>query len=156
MKSYGIFNMNRIEFIFQGTYLHNELKDYILSLNGVEDVTIDNLEYLDINIIYSKDVISNFILYMEINLFLDYKTPYLYSFDKFSDSNLKVYEYKFKKEDDLIEYEYFYIIDWLFNNKGVEKVESDYDYSSMPETLLKIYYDDSIISLDRIKEVFYE
>ena len=44
----------------------------------------------------------------------------------------------------------------MAHDKGVEKVESDYDYSSMPETLLKIYYDDSIISLDRIKEVFYE
>lgn len=156
MRSYGIFNMKKVEFIYEWKFLHNELEDYILSLNGVEEVSIDNQEYLDINIVYNKDVISNYILYMEINLFLDYKTPYLYSFDKFSDSNLKVYEYKFSKEEDLIEYEYFYIIDWLFNNKGVEKVESDYDYSCMPETLLKIYYDDSVISLDKIKEVFYE
>ena len=156
MKNYGIFNMERIEFIFQGTYLHNELEDYLLSLNGVEEVIINNEDNLDIKISYNKNIISNYILYMEINLFLDYKTPYLYSFDKFSNSNLKKYEYKFKKEDDLIEYEYFYIIDWLFNNKGVEKVESDYDYSTMPETLLKIYYDDSVISLDKIKEVFYE
>ena len=35
-------------------------------------------------------------------------------------------------------------------------LESDYDYSSMPETLLKIYYNDSVISLEKIKEVFYE
>ena len=42
MKSYGIINMNRVDFIFQGTYLHNELKDYILSLNGVDEVYIDN------------------------------------------------------------------------------------------------------------------
>lgn len=156
MKSYGIFNMNRVEFIFQGTYLHNELKDYILSLNGVDEVYIDNEENLIIKIIYNKNVISNNILYLELNLFLNYKTPYLYSFNKYSDSNLKVYEYKFNKEDDLIEYEYFYIIDKLFNSKGVEKIESDYDYSFMPETLLKIYYDDSVISLEEIKKVFYE
>ena len=156
MKSYGIINMNRVEFIFQGTFLHNELKDYILSLNGVDEVYIDNEENLNIKIIYNKNVISNNILYLELNLFLNYKTPYLYSFNKYSDSNLKVYEYKFNKEDDLIEYEYFYIIDKLFNSKGVEKIESDYDYSSMPETLLKIYYNDSVISLEKIKEVFYE
>ena len=156
MRSYGIFNMKKVEFIYEWKFLHNELEDYILSLNGVEEVSIDNQEYLDINIAYNKDVISNYILYMEINLFLDYKTPYLYSFDKFSDSNLKVYEYKFSKEEDLIEYEYFYIIDWLFNNKGVEKVESDYDFSSIPETKIKIYYNDSVISLNKIKEVFYE
>ena len=156
MKSYGIINMNRVEFIFQGTFLHNELKDYILSLNGVDEVYIDNEENLNIKIIYNKNIFFNNILYLELNLFLNYKTPYLYSFNKYSDSNLKVYEYKFNKEDDLIEYEYFYIIDKLFNSKGVEKIESDYDYSSMPETLLKIYYNDSVISLEKIKEVFYE
>ena len=148
--------MNRIEFIFQGTYLHNELEDYLLSLKGVEDVNIDNEEYLDIKITYNKNLISNNILYMELNLFLDYKTPYLYSFDKFSNSKLKLFEYQFSKEDDLIEYEYFYIIDWLFNCKGVERVESDYDFSSIPETKIKIYYNDSVISLNKIKEVFDE
>lgn len=50
---------------------HNELKDYLISLKGINDVKINNDNYLEVNINYDDKIIDDKIILKEIYLFLD-------------------------------------------------------------------------------------
>lgn len=50
---------------------HNELKDYLISLKGINDVKINNDNYLEVNINYDNKIIDDKIILKEIYLFLD-------------------------------------------------------------------------------------
>ena len=51
---------------------HNELKDYLISLKGINDVKINNDNYLEVNINYDNKIIDDKIILKEIYLFLLY------------------------------------------------------------------------------------
>lgn len=45
---------------------HNELKDYLISLKGINDVKINNDNYLEVNINYDDKIIDDKIILKEI------------------------------------------------------------------------------------------
>ena len=64
---------------------HKELKEYLMSLNGIFDVKITNDEYLDIYLKYDSSLITLNIIKMEIFNFLDImKNPSMIAFNKYS------------------------------------------------------------------------
>ena len=46
---------------------HNELKDYLISLKGINDVKINNDNYLEVNINYDDKIIDDKIILKEIH-----------------------------------------------------------------------------------------
>ena len=50
---------------------HKELRDYLISLNGIIDVIIKNEEQLEIHIKYNSNLITEKIIQAEILLFLE-------------------------------------------------------------------------------------
>ena len=73
---------------------HNELKDYLISLKGINDVKINNDNYLEVNIDYNDKIIDNKIILKEIYLFLDIyninkEIPSLLGFNKYKDKDRK-------------------------------------------------------------------
>lgn len=64
---------------------HKELKEYLMSLNGIFDVKITNDEYLDIYLKYDSSLITLNIIKIEIFNFLDImKNPSMIAFNKYS------------------------------------------------------------------------
>ena len=45
---------------------HNELKDYLMSLKGINDVKIDDDKFLEVNINYDDKIIDDKIILKEI------------------------------------------------------------------------------------------
>ena len=77
---------------------HKELKEYLMSLNGILDVVIKNQEQLEIYIKYNPNLIIPKIIKTEILLFLDIlKIPSIIAFDKHS--TVETSEYKITKND---------------------------------------------------------
>ena len=61
--------------------LKKDLKEYLLSINGVLDVNVD-YEKENVDIVYDDKIISSYILKRELNLFFDRDFPIIISFDK--------------------------------------------------------------------------
>ena len=105
---------------------HKELKEYLMSLNGILDVIIKNEEQLEIHIKYNSNLITPKIIRLEILLFLDIlKIPSILAFDKHSP--IKISEYKIIRNDICCEYCFKGAIDDLFEIDGIEKVESNFN-----------------------------
>ena len=82
---------------------HNKLKEYLLSLNGIFDVTIKNEGELEIHIKYNSSLTTSKIIKYEILLFLDIlKMPSILAFDKHSANETS--EYKIIRDDICCEY----------------------------------------------------
>ena len=138
---------------------NKELKEYLMSLNGVLDVKIDDNDKLEIYIKYDSSLITEKVLKMEINLFLDLKDfPAIISFNKHPKNKLE--DYTIIREDFCCEYCYKIAIEELFDAKGVEIVESNFyekywlnKDEEQNEVYIKISYDPKIISFDKMKEL---
>ena len=105
---------------------NKELKEYLMSLNGILDVIIKNEEQLEIHIKYNSNLITPKIIRLEILLFLDIlKIPSILAFDKHSP--IKISEYKIIRNDICCEYCFKGAIDDLFEIDGIEKVESNFN-----------------------------
>jgi len=77
---------------------HKELKEYLMSLNGILDVIIKNEKQLEIYIKYNSNLITPKIIRLGILLFLDIlKIPSILAFDKHSP--IKTSEYKIIRND---------------------------------------------------------
>jgi len=103
---------------------HKELKEFLMSLNGILDVIIKNEEQLEIHIKYNPNLITSKIIRIEILLFLDIlKIPSILAFDKHS--TIETSEYKIIRNGICCEYCFKGAIDDLFEIDGIEKVESN-------------------------------
>lgn len=137
---------------------HNELKNYLLSLKGIIDVSINIDKDLEITIWYDSNLISSKIINLEIFAFLKIlKTPSLLSFDKHSDQKLSTY--KIIREEICCEYCFKSTVEDLFNISGIEKVESNFinsyyrnELDGEKTIIIDIYYNENIIHYDEIKK----
>lgn len=134
---------------------HEELKDYLLSINGIDKVEINEKENILINITYNHNKINMEILRMEIELFLNLnKIPYLLSFDKHTQEKTK--EYNITVNNLCCEYCLKGMIKELFLTKGIEKSFSDF-YKSINENNNKViittFYNPKIISKLQMKQI---
>lgn len=138
---------------------HKELKEYLMSLNGISNVIIKDEEQLEIYIKYDSDVITPKIIKMEILLFLDIiKVPSLLVFDKHPKT--KTSSYSIVRNDICCEYCFKGAIDDLFEIEGIEKVNSNFyekylykKYDERENIIINIKYNPNLISIEEMKQI---
>lgn len=135
---------------------HKELKEYLGSLNGILDITIENDNQLKIYIKYNPNLIITKIIKTEILLFLDImKIPSILSFDKHA--NFKTSDYKIVRKNICCEYCFKGAINDLFEIEGIEKVESNFNETDLlnihKKIILDISYNPNIITIDEMKQI---
>lgn len=137
---------------------HNELKDYLLSLNGIFDVTIKNEGELEIHIKYNSSLTTSKIIKYEILLFLDIlKIPAMLAFDKHSANETS--EYKIIRDDICCEYCLEGAIDDLFEIEGIEKVECNFNKTyyykkendKRENIIINIKYNKDLLNIEDMK-----
>ena len=113
-------------YISLDTWGHKELKDYLMSLEGIFEVNIDDTNKLDVYLKYNSNLITPKIIKMEILLFLNVvKIPSLLSFNKYP--KFKTLNYTIIRDDLCCEYCFKGAIDDLFEIEGIEQVESNFN-----------------------------
>ncbi len=136
---------------------HKELKEYLMTLNGILDVKIKNDEQLNVYLKYNSNLITPKIIKMEIMLFLDMmKTPSMLSFDKYT--KFKTSNYTIIRDDLCCEYCFKGAIEDLFEIEGIEKVQSnfneDYFFKKGEEKItINIKYNPDLISKEEMKQI---
>lgn len=135
---------------------HKELKEYLMSLNGIVDVIIKNGEQLEIYAKYNSNLITSKIIKLEILLFLNIlKTPSILAFDKHS--TMKLAEYKIIRKGICCECCLKGAIEDLFEIDGIEKVESNFNkeknYDERDNVIISIKYNSGLISMDDMRQI---
>lgn len=131
---------------------HKELKDYLMSLKGINDIKIDNDKFLEVNINYDDKIILK-----EIYLFLDIYNinkdiPSLLGFNKYKD-NITKYETTIK--DACCEYCLMGFIEDLYEKDGIISVKTNY-HIDLWNIKINILYDNNIISKEKIDKLIQE
>ena len=149
--------MNELTIIMD-SWVHKELEEYLLSLKGVLNVIIKNEKQLEIYIKYDSNFITPKIIKMEILLFLNIKNmPSILSFDKHP--KIKTSNYVIVRDNLCCEYCFKGAIEELFEIKGIEKVDSNFNeeylFKKMDERekiKIVIQYDPTVISIEEIQQ----
>lgn len=131
--------------------IDEEFNLYMKNFNGVEESKYDN-DSLDIYIKYDESKISLNRIKLEVLFFLGLNTtPSILAFDKHSKDKLSntyiTIEYL------CCEYCFCGMIEELLFVEGVEKVDSDFDYINKKNVRINVWYDESIITEEKIKEL---
>lgn len=136
---------------------YKELKEYLMSLNGIVNVNLkNNEEHLEIYVKYDAELITPKIIKFEILLFLDIlKIPSIFAFDKHS--TIETSEYKIIRNDICCEYCLKGTIEDLFDIDGIEKVESNFNeeefYQQDNNVIIYIQYNSDLISINDMKQI---
>lgn len=128
--------------------IYNEIKSYLLDLNGVDEVLISKDE---ITVIYNDEGIDVYMLKSEIELFLEIdKTPSIIGFNKY---NIIDNKYDIYINDLCCEYCLKGFIEELLMIDGIVEAYTDFDYVNKKNVKIMIKYDSSIISMDEINNL---
>lgn len=146
-------------YISLDTWGHKELKDYLMSLEGIFEVNIDDTNKLDVYLKYNSNLITPKIIKMEILLFLNVvKIPSLLSFNKYP--KFKILNYTIIRDDLCCEYCFKGAIDDLFEIEGIEQVESNFNedylfqnYENREKIKINIKYNPNLIDSDTMKQI---
>lgn len=138
---------------------HKELKEYLISLKGIFDVSINDDKQLVVTIKYDSKLITPKIITSEILLFLNiFKIPSILAFDKHP--NFKTREYLIVRKDICCDYCFKGAVDELLDIPGIEKVDSNFmeeyflkKYDDQGDIIIKIRYDPSVISLEKMQQI---
>ena len=138
---------------------HKELKEYLISLNGILDVKIKNDEQLNVYLKYNSNLITPKIIKMEILLFLDImRIPSTLSFDKYS--KFKTANYTIIRDDICCEYCLKGAIDDLFEIEGIEKAERNFNEEYLfkkcdenEKITINIKYNPNLINKEEMKQI---
>lgn len=132
------------------TWSHKELKEYLLSLNGVHKISIKDEKTLIIDIEYDEKKITSKILQMEINLFLDCQNePTLLSFNKHTNNT----EHTTIITDVCCEYCLKGFVEELFDEPGIISLNSNFDNSHFFDIKIELTYLKNVITLDHINDL---
>lgn len=146
-------------YISLDTWGHKELKDYLMSLEGIFEVNIEDTNKVDVYLKYNSNLITPKIIKMEILLFLNIvKTPSLLSFNKYP--KFKTLNYTIVRDDLCCEYCFKGAIDDLFEIEGIEQVESNFNedylfqnYEDREKIKINIKYNPNLIDSDTMKQI---
>ena len=145
---------------------HEELKEYLMSLKGILDVEIKNVEHeiksdeqLDIYLKYDSSLITPKIIKMEITLFLNItKIPSILSFDKYP--KFKTSNYTIIRDDLCCEYCYKGAIEDLFEIEGIETVKGNFNedylfkkYEESKKITINIEYNPNLLKAEDMKQI---
>lgn len=149
--------MNKLTLVIDDCGM-DELKDYLLSLDGINSVLIKNDKCISIDVSYDSKLITDDIIYLEIQTFLNiFNLPSLVSFDKHQDKKVGIYNIV---SNICCEYCFKIAVDDLFNIPGIVRVDSNYieqycdcKFDERKKDTLIIYYDKEVITEKRMKEI---
>lgn len=145
---------------------HEELKEYLMSLKGILDVEIKNVEHeiksdeqLDIYLKYDSSLITPKIIKMEITLLLTItKIPSILSFDKYP--KFKTSNYTIIRDDLCCEYCYKGAIEDLFEIEGIETVKGNFNadylfkkYEEREKITINIEYNPNLLKAEDMKQI---
>ena len=145
---------------------HEELKEYLMSLKGILDVEIKNVEHeiksdeqLDIYLKYDSSLITPKMIKMEITLFLNItKIPSILSFDKYP--KFKTSNYTIIRDDLCCEYCYKGAIEDLFEIEGIETVKGNFNedylfkkYEEREKNTINIEYNPNLLKAEDMKQI---
>ena len=123
--------------------VYDDLSEYLLTLNGIENVVI-NKDNNTILLLYVSSMISLYIICRVIGIFLGIdKISSLIGFDKCFNTKLEHYEIIIK--DLCCEYCLKGNIEELLLVDGISKVTTDYDYMNKDNVKIDILYDSRLI-----------
>ncbi len=145
--------MAKVTFVLH-SWGHQELQSYLLSLEGIQEVSIENNETIKIEVTYEPSLISAYRIRLEIYLFLNHiKGPsVLLAFDKHFEGKLACDRLEIKNL--CCEYCYMSGIDTLFEKKGIEKAEGNYDpQKDDRDVFIDIFYNPEVLTLEDIKQI---
>ena len=133
-------------------YINKEIKEYLLTQDGIIDVELNedhNLTILDIK--YNENINPNIIL-KYIELFQNRQYSILFEFDKNTKGNFNVLEYVI--DDMCCDYCYRRLVTDLFENEHIKSVKSNFNYQ-MPAYNIKfiIEYDNDYTEEELIKYI---
>lgn len=141
--------MKELTITFDNVWLDKELKEYLLSQNGIHNVEIDDKSET-INIRYNPKLINIKIIILEILAFMNMlKTPSIILFNKHSNNTLIKTNIIIK--DLCCEYCLKGMIEELFLINGIEKVNTNFDYINKKDVLINIEYDNELITKEDIE-----
>ena len=145
---------------------HEELKEYLMSLKGILDVEIKNVEHeiksdeqLDIYLKYDSSLITPKMIKMEITLFFNItKIPSILSFDKYP--KFKTSNYTIIRDDLCCEYCYKGAIEDLFEIEGIETVKGNFNedylfkkYEEREKITINIEYNPNLLKAEDMKQI---
>lgn len=131
---------------------HDELKKYLLSLEGISNVEIRNGKYLKLKFNYNPDVISAKTIKAEVYLFLKILMPCLISFA--IEGNDDNEAYTFTINNPCCEYCVRGDMEDLIEINGITKAKAHYNKH---KSLIDILYNPKVISkkeLDALEKKF--
>jgi copper chaperone CopZ len=132
---------------------HKELEEYLLTVKGIKEVSINNDDKLEINVKYDPKETNPIVIKTEIYIFLDIaNTPNMYSFDK-HEKNMKKCEVS--KKSVCCDYCYMGFIEDLFDMEGITKADSnftDFFMSQKEEVTIKVEYNPELLTEEEVIE----
>ncbi len=136
--------MNKLTLEINCFVNNNELKNYLLSVKGVNELNIKEDDNTIIDINYDSNVINNYMLKSEILLFLNMfnKTSVIVSFDKYL---TKTKKYQMIIKNLCCEYCLLNMIEELFELNGIVSASSNFD-DDKKDVYIYIEYDKNKIN----------
>ena len=132
-------------------FLDKELKEYLISLDGVFESEFDSSKN-EIYVKYDANLINLKILKYEILLFLSLlKIPSIIGFNKHTKS--KVINYSINIKDLCCEYCLKNMIEELLTINGIESALTNFDYHNKKDVIITIQYDNKLINEKEITDI---
>ena len=137
--------------IDHANYLEDGLKNYLQSLNGTSQVTINKFDN-KIDITYNSTMANFKLIKLEILLYLKLQNlPSIISFDKHS--KRKVSKRMITIENLCCEYCLKNEIEELLETEGIESAYSDFDYHKKDLVNIFITYDNKLIDDSEVEKL---
>ena len=131
--------------------VNEELKEYLLTQDGIDSVVIDKEKYLiTLNIEHNKKTTPEIIM-KYIELFQKNEYSILFEFDKGTTGDFKVLKYII--DDMCCEYCYRGLVMDLFENKKIKSVKSNFNNSAVFDIKFIIEYDKEYKEEELIKYI---
>ena len=132
--------------------VNEELKEYLLTQDGIDSVIIDKEKYLTIlNIEHNKKTTPEIIM-KYIELFQKNEYSILFEFDKGTTGDFKVLKYII--DDMCCEYCYMSLVMDLFENDKIKSVKSNFDFKKPAFNIeFTIEYDEGYKKEELIKYI---
>lgn len=131
--------------------VNEELKEYLLTQDGIDSVIIDKEKYLTIlNIEHNKKTTPEIIM-KYIELFQKNEYSILFEFDKGTTGDFKVLKYII--DDMCCEYCYRGLVMDLFENKKIKSVKSNFKNNAVFDIKFIIEYDKEYKEEELIKYI---
>ena len=127
----------------------NDLKDYLLSQDGIKSVCLKDDYYINLSIEYDE-TINSIIVMKYIDMFINYKFYHTIKFDKETKGSFNKLEYVV--DDMCCEYCYMNFVHEAFLNEHIKSLDSNVDFrSSLFNVKLIIEYDNNFSKDELIK-----